>query len=192
MWVIIGLGNPGSAYEGTRHNLGFAVTDAIAEQTGTRFKPGKGEFLTARCPGPGDMHLVKPLTYMNNSGIAAKEALDWFGADVDRMLIIVDDYHLLLGSLRLREAGGAGGHNGLLSIIWQLGTDTFPRLRLGILSAAKPVEKFRAAEFVLSPFDEDERKIVRLMIQEARAAVLALATGGWQAAMDLLSRREQN
>ena len=184
MRAIIGLGNPGSEYDGTRHNIGFAVVDAVAEHYNIRFRAGKGEYWYA---AHGEIILVKPATYMNNSGIAVKEILEWYKIQLEDLVIVVDDFHLPLGALRLRRKGSSAGHNGIASILWHVGSDEFPRLRCGIESSEKPKDKHAAADFVLSRFARHEFDAVQNMITHARDVSILAAEKGIQAAMDYLS-----
>ena len=185
MFVIVGLGNPGSAYEGTRHNIGFAVVDALARKLGVDFRPGRGEFVIG-FSGSSEkkIALVKPLTYMNNSGIAVREIVDWYKISLHDLLIISDDFNIPLGAIRMRLDGSDGGHNGLYSIIYQLQSDEFPRMRCGIGSESMPKNKKEMADFVLSPFEKQERETVRDLIQRAQEAALAAATEGIETAMN--------
>lgn len=184
MRAIIGLGNPGSEYDGTRHNIGFAVVDAVAEHYRIGFRGGRGEYSYAT---NGDCLLIKPLTYMNNSGIAVREVLEWFKLAARDLLVIFDDFHLPLGSLRLREKGSAAGHNGLASIIWHLNSDEFPRLRCGIGLEDNPPDK---ADFVLSRFDRQEHERVHEMVAAARDIAVIAAEKDFRSALDLLSRKK--
>ncbi len=132
MQIIIGLGNPGAKYSNTWHNLGFMAVDKFAQKHGLNYKAGKGKYYSAT----GFVNLkkvviVKPVTYMNLSGIAVKEILAYYDADIDDVLIVYDDINLDIGSIRMRRSGTAGGHNGIKSIINALGTNEFPRLRIG-------------------------------------------------------------
>ncbi len=185
MQVIVGLGNPGSEYEGTRHNIGFAVVDALAKKLDLTFHPGRGEYLLASSKRyEEEIVLVKPLTYMNNSGMAVKEIVERYDVLLEQLLVIVDDFHLPLGSLRLRLKGSDGGHNGLASIIYQLESDAFPRLRCGIKSELMPKKKKEMTSFVLAPFEHEEQEHVRTMINQARDAAIVTETQGLQAAMN--------
>ena len=187
MQVIIGLGNPGSEYDGTRHNIGFAVVDAIAEQYKLKFQVGKGDYWLA--VGKEEKFLlVKPTTYMNNSGIAVNEILRQFDLKLENILVVSDDFNLPLGALRLRSKGSSAGHNGLTSIIWHVYSDEFPRLRCGIGSELKPKDKAMMPEFVLSGFDEKELETVHEMILKARNIAIIVAQHGLQAAMHQISR----
>jgi PTH1 family peptidyl-tRNA hydrolase len=176
MFALIGLGNPGAEYAGTRHNIGFMVIDAVAQTLGGRsFEEGHGEYLIARrqigsVPGV----LIKPLTYMNNSGIAFADVLARFGVLPEETLTITDDIHLSLGTLRIRLHGTHGGHNGLRSIIERLGSVAFPRLRCGIGRPEQTGEDL--AEYVLSPFAPGEGPVVAKMILSARDAAIAAVT----------------
>ena len=173
MRAIIGLGNPGNEYENTRHNIGFAVIDAVASKMDIILSEGKGEYLMgSKKIGNNNITLVKPLTYMNNSGIAVKEIIDYFHLDLWQILVVVDDFNLPLGTTRIRLRGSAGGHNGLYSIIYHLGSEDFPRLRCGIADESMPKYKSARADFVLSSFDRSENKIVQQMIEKARDIVL--------------------
>jgi len=184
MLAIIGLGNPGSEYDGTRHNVGFAVLDAITESLHVRLRADRGEYLIgSRILGQQEMVLVKPLTYMNNSGLAVKEIVQTYNFPLSQALIVVDDFHLPLGTIRLRMNGTDGGHNGLYSIIYHLQSGDFPRLRCGIGGRTMPVNKKEMARYVLSPFDKDEQPAVKNMIERARDAAIAAATENIESAM---------
>ena len=131
--MIVGLGNVGREYEGTRHNVGFAVVDGVAAKFKKSFAPGKGEYFAAQIRHRGEeIVLFKPTTYMNNSGIAVSNAAERFGILPEDILVAYDDFNIPLGKLRLRKSGGDGGHNGVYSIIYQLNSENFSRLRCGI------------------------------------------------------------
>jgi len=185
MIAIIGLGNPGNEYEWTRHNVGFLVVDALRDTLHTEFEAGKGDYLLAtahfeRTP----ITLVKPLTYMNNSGVAVADVVERYNVELRNLLVVCDDFNLPLGKLRLRPKGSDGGHNGLYSIIYQLRTEEFPRLRCGIGTGVTHGKKFDATSFVLSVFDRDERPAVRKMVENARDAALCFSAEGITIAMD--------
>jgi PTH1 family peptidyl-tRNA hydrolase len=132
-WMIVFLGNPGEKYDGTRHNVGFQVGDAVAKHCGVHIRRLKSRALTARATlGGQPVLLVKPQTYMNLSGEAARPLADYYKIPSDHVLVVLDDTALAPGRLRLRPGGSAGGHNGLKSLIGRLGTDKFPRLRVGV------------------------------------------------------------
>jgi PTH1 family peptidyl-tRNA hydrolase len=189
--VVVGLGNPGVEYEQTRHNVGFAVLDAVAESVGIRFREGKGEFLIASgvIAGRG-FRLVKPLTYMNNSGQAVEEIVKMLALNVEDLLVVADDFHLPLGALRLRRKGSSGGHNGLSSVISSLGSDEFPRLRCGIGTPEMPTSRSGIVEFVLSRFSPEEEQSTSRMILSARDAVMVAITEDVETAAQRYSRYE--
>ena len=184
MLVVVGLGNPGTEYEATRHNVGFRVVDTLCRRWERQFRPGKGQFFFAHGILAGqEVALVKPVTYMNNSGEAVREALEKFGVEAGSLLIVLDDVALPLGTLRIRPAGSDGGHNGLYSIIADVGTEEIPRLRCGI-GPNDTVPGRDMADFVLSPFRKDERAAVDGMIVRAADAVTEFAAGGISSAMN--------
>ncbi len=191
MRAIFGLGNPGSEYEGTRHNVGFSVVDAVATKLNVRLAPGKGEYLVARVRTIDEVLLVKPLTCMNNSGSAFKEIVEVYGIPLADTLTIVDDFELPLGKLRLRKQGSAGTHNGLASIVWSMQSDQFPRLRCGIGGESKPKDKRKTAGFVLSTFDNNELETVAKLVQRAAAVAVIFAQDSLQNALNFLSIRTQ-
>jgi len=167
--IVVGLGNPGTQYRSTRHNLGFVVVDAICDELSISLKWGSGEFLWGRSERDGRILIVaKPMTYMNASGEAVASLLRDIHNTEDHLLVVVDDVDLSLGKLRIRERGSHGGHNGLRSIIDYLGTEDFARLRMGIHPGK---EIANLSEFVLSPFEANERNTVETMIEQAVHAV---------------------
>ena len=185
MYLIIGLGNHGSEYTQTRHNIGFHVVDELATTAGVLFRPGKGEYWIAQCSlNTVEVALLKPFTYMNNSGVAVKEFLEKQEIPLENILAICDDFQLPLGTIRLRQNGSDGGHNGLFSIIYHLQTDQFARLRCGIASTTMPAEKTRIKDFVLEKFNESELPLVKLMIERARDACISYIMDGIDQAMN--------
>ena len=181
--MIVGLGNPGPGYERTRHNLGFMVADEISAGLRVRFSPRPGGFEYARAVERGiTVHIVKPLTYMNLSGAALMEALAMTGTAVGRTLIVLDDFQLPLGTLRIRPAGSDGGHRGLGSVIGSLETDRIPRLRCGIGRDVLPPKEERR-DFVLEAFAEEEVAPARVMVRRAAEAARAFAVSGIDHAM---------
>src|SRR5579862_1071202 len=189
MHPIIGLGNPGSEYENTRHNIGFMVLDEFARMHAGKFRAGKGEFYAARADiGEAEIVLTKPTTYMNDSGIAVAQAMELFGVDLNRLLIVYDDFNIPLGTLRIRPGGTDGGHNGLASIIYQLQTEEIARLRCGIGTEAMPRDR---VDFVLSPFEQNEQEKVSQMIGSACKAISAIVTGGTAAAMNTFNNSSE-
>ena len=189
MRAIVGLGNPGSEYDGTRHNVGFAVIDRMCETYRVKLRPGKGDYSICSVSG-NDLILVKPMTFMNNSGSAVSDIFSRYELSLQDVLVVVDDIHLPLGTLRLRISGTDGGHNGLRSIIYQLGSDQFPRLRCGIGSELKPNDAGRLSNFVLSQFDATEIANVTTMCNNAADVATAFAHDGIEAARRCLSNQK--
>ncbi|MFI5252058.1 MAG: aminoacyl-tRNA hydrolase [Bacteroidota bacterium] len=184
--MIVGLGNPGSEYAGTRHNIGFEVVNVIAMKNNVDFSAGRGEFVKAVFQrGDEEILLVKPLTYMNNSGMAVLDVIDRYELPLNNVLIVLDDFHLELGKIRIRLTGSDGGHNGLASILYQVQTDELPRLRCGIKNDLMPLEQQSKINFVLSTFPREEEAIVRTMIQTAADACYVAATQSVERAMNL-------
>jgi peptidyl-tRNA hydrolase, PTH1 family len=181
MKAIVGLGNPGGKYAGTRHNVGFAVVDEIARRAGVGFESAPADALIARWRRPDEsVLLVKPLTFMNNSGQAIGELTRYFKIDVGGLLVIVDEVQLPLGRIRARARGSAGGHNGLKSAIAHLG-DQFARLRLGV---GRGEQRRNLADHVLARFDTDEAADVERMIARAADAAETFITSGIEAMMN--------
>ena len=173
--LVVGLGNPGPKYDGTRHNVGFMALERIAAAAGCSFRQqGKLHGLLAEL-GSGEqrLRLLMPQTYMNDSGRSIRAALDWFGLQPGELLVLVDDMDLPLGRLRLRQAGSAGGHNGLRSTISHLGTQAFARLRIGIGAPAdNPVErKARTIGHVLGRFSPAEQPLLDQVLAEVEAGI---------------------
>ena len=179
MKLIVGLGNPGSKYRGTRHNVGFEVVDTLATRAGIEFESAPAEALMARWRAC-DSLIVKPLTFMNLSGQAIGELLRYFKIDVADLLVIVDEAQLPLGKLRARMRGSAGGHNGLKSVIAHLGED-FSRLRIGV---GRGDSRRDLADHVLAKFDADEAAEVERMIGRATDAAETFITSGIAAVMN--------
>ncbi|HYM24417.1 MAG TPA: aminoacyl-tRNA hydrolase [Vicinamibacterales bacterium] len=183
MKFIAGLGNPGSKYRGTRHNVGFAVADEVARRAGAMFESSPVAALIARRRGADredDVLIVKPLTFMNESGQAIGELLRYFKIDVGDLLVIVDEVQLPLGKLRARSRGSAGGHNGLKSVIAHLG-DGFSRLRLGV---GRGDDRRDLADHVLARFEKDEAAEVERMTTRAADAAETFITSGIAAVMN--------
>ena len=170
MKLIVGLGNPGKEYEHTRHNCGFDVLDALAGFFQASFdkKQFKGEFTITKFLGQ-DVILLKPLTYMNLSGESVQALSQFYKIKPEDMLIVFDDLALDVGKIRLRKAGTAGSHNGMTSVIEQLGTRDIKRLRVGIGSV--PLNQ-SGADYVLSKFKAEEQPLVQLSVQKAVEAIV--------------------
>ena len=176
-WLVVGLGNPGGQYDNTRHNAGFAVADELARRGGFDLRRVKFKALTAAAQVGGQGALVmKPTTYMNLSGEAVGEAARFYKLAPDHVLVISDDVDLPLGKLRLRTSGSAGGHNGLKSIIQHLGTDQFPRLRVGV--GEKPHPDYDLADWVLSKFAGEDKKAIDAAVQRAADAIECIRAEG--------------
>jgi len=182
-WLVAGLGNPGPKYANTRHNVGFHVADALADRAGVRVSRVKYHALTAQAElGGQGVLLMKPTTYMNLSGEAVGEAARFYKLPPERVLVISDDVDLPLGKLRLRKSGSAGGHNGLKSIIQHLGTDRFPRLKVGV--GGKPHPDYDMADWVLSGFHGEDAKTMDEAVERAAQAVECLLEHGMDKAMN--------
>ena len=182
-WLVVGLGNPGDQYENTRHNAGFQVIDALADRGNFPVQRLKFHALTNTATVGGQGVLVmKPVTYMNLSGQAVGEAARFYKISPDHVLVISDDVDLPLGKLRIRKGGSAGGHNGLKSIIQHLGTDQFPRLKVGV--GGKPHPDYDMADWVLGKFQGEDKKIMDDAAVRAAQAVECLLSQGIDRAMN--------
>ncbi len=184
--MVVGLGNPGGEYEGTRHNAGFMAVDALVGRLG-RFSGWSRGAGTLRAEGRAGRHtvrLVKPQQYMNRSGAAIRDLLadGWIAQEI---LVVYDDVYLPLGTLRLRAGGGAGGHQGLESIVEATGSTEFPRLRIGVGPAPPSAD---LPEFVLSPFQDAERESLNVVIEAAADCAFDAAALGLTQAMNRWNR----
>lgn len=179
--LVVGLGNPGREYEATRHNVGFMVLDRLAQKAGTKFETqARWECAIARLPESGVL-LMKPLTFMNLSGRSVGKILRFHKWQPEQVLVVYDDVALDLGRIRLREKGSHGGHNGIRSMIEHLGTDVFPRIKLGIGAA----EKGEMTGHVLGKFRETEQETLQNMLAMAANAVQDCLSRGVAAAANL-------
>ncbi len=184
--LVAGLGNPGPNYAGTRHNIGFAALDFFAQSVRVVFdRQAKWDAAIARA---GDAILMKPLTFMNRSGSALAAVADFYKIGSAEILVVVDDFALPLGRLRLRESGGPGGHNGLESVIVSFGSEDIPRLRLGIGDAPERA----SVDYVLSPFLEEEKPKVKAMIERAGEAIKCAVDNGITSAMNKFNKAEES
>jgi peptidyl-tRNA hydrolase, PTH1 family len=185
VFLIVGLGNPGQEYARTRHNVGFEVADELAGRHGMAFRRGRGRAPSQMASGSvrgQSVALMKPLTYMNESGVAVRAAADFYKVAPSQLVVVYDDMDLPLGRIRIREAGSHGGHNGIRSIIAHMRTDAVPRIRIGI---GRPAGEGRGATgHVLGGFRAEERPIVAAAIQDAADAVEQILTEGPIAAMN--------
>ena len=185
--LVVGLGNPGAEYAQHRHNVGFQVLDALARAHGLSFsreKLARAHTAQGRIAGRSVL-LAKPQTFMNRSGQAVGRLARWFKIPPQQILVVYDELDLPLGRLRLRPEGGAGGHKGMRSIIEVLGSQDFPRLRVGI---DRPPGQMDPADYVLHPFSKEDKEAVILVIDQAVAAVEAWLADGIVAAMDRFNR----
>ena len=180
-WLLVGLGNPGDKYDNTRHNVGFAAIDQLAEELKVPVQKLKYRALTQSVElGGAKVLLMKPITYMNLSGEAVGEATRFFKIPADHVLVLSDDVSLPVGKLRVRRSGSAGGHNGLKNIIQHLGTDQFPRIKIGV--GQKPHPDYDMADWVLGKFAGEDLKAISQAIQRAgKAAECYIAHGPDQA-----------
>ena len=180
-WLIVGLGNPGAEYARTRHNVGFRVLDLLAAEAGVKVDRAKFRALTTAGKLAGQrVLLLKPQTYMNNSGEAVQLAAMFYRVPISRILLISDDISLPVGRVRVRAEGSAGGHNGLKSVISHLGSQDFPRVKVGV--GAKPHPDYDLADWVLSSFSAQEEKDLSPALEHAAGAVLELIQNGVQSA----------
>ena len=187
MKLVVGLGNPGNKYEGTRHNVGFAAVDILAARHSVQWEaaPRGAGALVGRWRA-ADVVLAKPLTFMNLSGAAVAALLQFYKIELPDMLVIVDEVQLDTGRIRLRPEGSAGGHNGLKSIIESLGTGAFPRLRIGV---GRGDTRRDLADHVLAKFDAEERPIIDEAIGRAADASEAFVAEGMAVAMNRFNRK---
>ena len=182
--LLVGLGNPGSQYDKTRHNVGFMVLEEIARQNNCSFRESKKHF-GSTCEyftGIKKTRLLMPNTYMNESGKSVRSAKDWFNFESHQLIVLVDDMDLPLGKIRVRSKGGSGGHNGLKSIINHLGTNEFKRLRIGIGSPSEiqKERKSKTISHVLGKFSKEEFVILNFLIQEIVSCIEAITSNNWE------------
>jgi len=182
-WLLVCLGNPGDQYENTRHNVGFMVADELAERARIPIQKLKYKALTNTATiGGQKVLLMKPITYMNLSGEAVRQAADFYKIPPERVLVVSDDTALAVGRLRIRKGGSAGGHNGLKNIILHLGTDQFPRLRLGV--GEKPHPDYDLADWVLGKFQGEDKKAMDAAVKKAADAVECILAQGLDKGMN--------
>jgi PTH1 family peptidyl-tRNA hydrolase len=186
--IIVGLGNPGREYAGTRHNLGFMVVDELARRLGANERRNRfGSDLVETFDGREKIVLIKPRTYMNLSGSAVREAVRWYKTPLGDVLVVVDDIDLPFGSMRLRAKGGSGGHNGLKSIIAELGFETFSRMRIGIGRGPG-----HATRQVLTRFTSEEERFLPSVLGAAADCVLEWERQGIISAMNRCNRAPES
>jgi PTH1 family peptidyl-tRNA hydrolase len=183
--LVAGLGNPGADYAGTRHNVGFMLVDLLAAKAGVTWeKSSKWQALTARW---GNTQLVRPMSFMNRSGGPLQAIAQFYKIEPQEILVVLDDMALPLGRIRVRLDGGTGGHNGLESIIVQLGTESIPRIRIGI--GAAPREG--SVDYVLGRFFDEEKPVVQGAIERAAEAVKWAIDKGLVSAMNTFNKNEE-
>lgn len=176
-WLIVGLGNPGKDYERTRHNVGFRVLDLLSAKLGCKVDKAKFQGLYGQTTYAGKkLYLLKPLTYMNLSGRSVLQMSAYFKIPPQRIIVLFDDISLEPGRLRIRADGSAGGHNGIKSIISELGCQDFPRVKIGV--GAKPHEQQDLADWVLSAFSANEEKLLTSALERGAEAALCIIDRG--------------
>lgn len=189
MNIIVGLGNPTREYEGTRHNIGFEVIKQIAEENHITLDTKKHKAICGKGYIGGEkVILVMPQTYMNLSGESVRELVDFYKVSEEEVIIIYDDISLDVGQLRIRAKGSAGGHNGIKSIISHLGTDVFPRIKVGV--GDKP-KGYDLADYVLGHFKKDELDAVKESIKKASMATSCIISSGINEAMNQYNKKEK-
>lgn len=190
MYIIAGLGNPTKQYEGTRHNVGFETIDRIAAENGIRVENIKHKALFGSGYIDGmKVILAKPQTYMNLSGESIRELADYYKVEPENIIIIYDDISLAVGQLRIREKGSAGGHNGIKNIISHLGTQEFPRIKIGV--GEKP-KGWDLADYVLGRYSAEDRKIIDDAQKDAADAVKLMVSGDMQTAMNRFNIKKKD
>ncbi len=185
--LLVGLGNPGDKYTFTRHNTGFLALDFIAQKCGVkvnrvRFKSLCGEAHIGGCR----VLLLKPQTFMNLSGEAVREAADFYKIPPENIIVLFDDVNFDVGAMRIRRSGSDGGHNGIKSIIYQLSSDAFPRVKIGV--GKKPSPEYNLADFVLGSYSEDDKKVLFSEFEKVYDCVGLMLSGQIDKAMNLYNR----
>ena len=185
-YMVVGLGNPDKKYENTRHNTGFICLDKVAEKFGANVNRIKFKSLVGECTiGGKKVLLMKPQTYMNNSGQAVVEAMNFYKIPAENVVLIFDDISLDVGKMRIRRKGSDGGQNGVKNIIYLSGKDTFPRIKVGI--GKKPHRDYDLAKWVLSKFSNDEIKLIDQMAENCCEALPYILEGNVDKAMNLFN-----
>ena len=188
MYIIVGLGNPTDKYQSTRHNIGWDAITRISDDCRISLDSKKHKAICGKGFMEGEkIVLAQPLTYMNLSGESVRELVDFYKVSPQEVIVIYDDISLEVGQLRIRKKGSAGGHNGIKSIISHLGTDEFPRIKIGV--GDKPKE-WDLADYVLSRFLQQEQPLVRDALKDSSDACKMIMTSGIEAAMNLYNRKK--
>ena len=187
-WLIVGLGNPGNEYARTRHNCGWRALDLLSEKLGCKIDKKKFQGLYGQVIKDGKkIFLLKPMTYMNLSGRSVLQLSAYFSIPPQRIIVIFDDISLSPGGLRVRADGSAGGHNGIKSIIQELGSQDFPRVKIGV--GANPAPDRDLADWVLSTFSAQEEKLLQPALEDAADAALSIIENGIQATANKFNRK---
>lgn len=180
-WLIIGLGNPGKQYRPTKHNVGFRVVDRFAEKKGIKLKRRLGKFHVGEGRvGTERVMIAKPLTYMNRSGVVVRRLIKELGIPLDHLVVVHDDLDIESGRIKIKEGGGHGGHKGVSSIIEQVGSSDFLRIKVGIDKPQRPDE---GADYVLAPFDHEQFPLIEESIKQASEAIETIIVSGKDKAM---------
>jgi PTH1 family peptidyl-tRNA hydrolase len=190
MWLVVGLGNPGRQYAGNRHNAGFMVVDELMRQSGAGTPRRRlGAEIAEAALGGTKVIFCKPMDFMNTSGFAIRRTAAFWKIPPAQTVVVHDDMDLDFGRLKLAEAGGTGGHNGLRSIVTELGTESFCRVRFGI---GRPPPAWEGADYVLADFSPEERRALPDLLEEAAGATRAIVEDGLVAAMNRFNRRKKD
>jgi PTH1 family peptidyl-tRNA hydrolase len=192
IYAVVGLGNPGGKYMHTRHNIGFCTVDALSEKLGIDMRnikkiEHKALIVEGFVKGKKIL-LIKPQTYMNSSGESIRDIVAWYKIPMECLILIYDDTDLPFGKIRVRRSGSAGTHNGMKSVIYQLQTDYFPRVRIGI---GKPPENMDMVDYVLGEFTSEERNIIFRSVVNAAEAVITIIEEGIDAAMEKFNSKAE-
>jgi len=191
MKLVVGIGNPGKRYQGTRHNVGFDIMDLLARQAGASKAKRRFEAQVVEAVLGGDrVAVMQPQTYVNETGRAVRQASDWYRLSPEDLLVVCDDLNLSLGRLRLRPGGSSGGHRGLESVERSLGTQEFPRLRVGIGEPPRRDDGGEAVDYVLGRFTKQERAAIDAACQTAVDAIERWIRDGIEAAMNQFNRSD--
>ena len=185
MKIIVGLGNPGSEYSMTRHNVGFMAMDELARSLGISSWKKRNQALVAEYRGSEPVILVKPQTFMNLSGVAVGEVARWYKVSPEDIIVIFDDMDLPIGRLRLRMKGGSGGHKGIESLLTHLTNDSFNRIRIGI---DRPPTNWQVVDYVLSSFTPEEQPLLKEAITRAAEAAQSIVKDGMSKAMNVFNK----
>lgn len=188
MKAIVGLGNPGARYRRTRHNAGFMLMDELSSRYGIKFKAGKGEYMVG-ISEKHDTAFIKPLTFMNNSGIAVKDIVKRYDVELEDLLVMYDDLDLELGRFKIKKNGSGGTHNGMKSIIYHLENDGFPRLKIGIDVEGRR-ENGSGMDYVLGNFTRSEKEQLLEILPMAADSVDCFITDGLEKAMNTYNQRQ--